>query len=267
MLNIIVDYLSQKAGSLSYVAEAKGLAEIVDRVDSEENVSFPAVYVRGELSQLFFDKSPSLVFFRLDGEIERETTDGDTSSCQDQITETYKLILYFFNSGKEISDCASITQQSAYAIAKFLNSNNTQLETALNLQLVDITTSSFNFDKKSVWEELHNNIPFSLPERQQLCAIHLNISISGVESCFVGDPCDLPTYEWTFDTSCCYETKSIETDITEGLQSVNHYLGGTPYRIWNRKVYILSYKNGMTRTTINSTKKIITIIPYCITYY
>jgi len=227
MLNIIVDYLRQKANALTYIADSYGLAEIIDRRDGEDNVSFPAIYTRGELTQISFDTHPSLVFFTLDGEIERETDDGEIS-CEDQIKEVYKLRLYFFNAGKEISDCASITQASAYAIAKWLTDDNSQIQIALNLQELYVTATSFNFNKKEVWEELHNGIPLKLSERQQLVRIVFDVSISGVESCFVSDPCDLPSYSWTFDTTCCYTTKSIEVDITEGLQSVNHYMGGAP---------------------------------------
>lgn len=228
MVNIIVDYLRQKANALTFIADSYGLAEIVERQDGDTNKSYPAIYKNGELVQISFDTHPSLIFFTLDGEIERTTDIGETSSCNDQVTETYKIKAYFFNAGKEISDCASITQQSAYAIAKFINANNTQLETALNLQEVKITTTSFDFNKKSVWDELHNNIPYSLSERQQLCSISFDVFITGIESCFVGDPCDLPSYTWSFDASCCYTTQSIEVDIEEGLQSVNHHLGGTP---------------------------------------
>jgi len=189
MLNVIVDYLRQKMNLLTYVSQSYGLAEIVDRRDGEENVSFPSVYVNGELSQVSFDSHPSLAFFILDGEIERTTSEGELYSCADQVTEVYKLKLYFFNSGKEISDCASFMQRSAYNISKWLTSDNSQLQEELNLQEARISATSFNFAKKSVWDELHNGITYSLSERQQLCRIDFDVFISGVESCFE-EPCD-----------------------------------------------------------------------------
>lgn len=204
MVNIIVEYLRQKANAMEFISTAYGLAEIVERRDGEDTKTFPAVYEKGELVQLAYDTHPSVVFFVLDGEIERETADGETSSCADQVTETYKLKLYFFNAGKEISDCASFIQQAAYSLAKFITSDNTQFETEHNLQEVRITATSFSFSKKSVWEELHNNIPFSLSERQQLCRIDLDFYISGVESCFVTDPCDNSEFVYTNSlTSFC----------------------------------------------------------------
>lgn len=224
MLNILVEYLRQKADAMDFIAVAYGLAEMVDRKDGDENKSYPAVYSKGELVQVSFDTKPSLVFFMLDGEVKRETNDGETSSCEDQVTETYKLKLFFFNAGKELSDCASITQQAAYSIAKFFNSDNTQLETALNLQEVRITTTSFNFNKKNVWEDLHNNIPFSLSERQQLCSIDFDVFINGVESCFVVDPCQNSDYTYTNTlTSFCERV----ADCSPGVFSIDFYGNNT----------------------------------------
>jgi len=206
MLNIIVDYLRDKANALNYIADSYGLAEIVDRRDGENSVSFPSVYQKGELTQVSFDTHPSLVFFLLDGEIARTTTPGEIQSCNDQVTEVYKLKLYLFNSGKELSNCASETQNMAYALAKWLTADNSQLQTTLSLYDLRITATSFNFNKKSVWEELHNGIPYSLSERQQLCSIEFDVFISGVESCFVGDVCDLPDFVWT--VACRSSTQS-----------------------------------------------------------
>lgn len=198
MVNIIVDYLRDKAKSLEFVAEAYGLAELVERISSQESVSFPAVYQKGELTQVNFDAHPSLVFFILDGEVERETDDGEITSCSDQVTETYQLKLFFFNAGKEISNCASFAQQEAYSIAKYLTADNSQLQTNLQLQELRIAATSLNFSKKDVWEELHSNIPFSLSEQQQLCRISFEVLVSGVESCFVTDPCDNSEFVYEF---------------------------------------------------------------------
>jgi len=204
MVNLITDYLRQKAIAMNFVSSAYSLAEIVDRQDGDNNVSFPAVYVNGELNQISFDTHPSLVFFTLDGEIKRETEPGEIASCNDQVTETYKLKCYLFNAGKEISDCASFIQQAAYSLAKFITSGNGDFETEMNLQEVQITATSFNFNKKSVWEELHNGIPLLLSERQQLCRIDFDVLISGVESCFVTDPCDNSAFVYTNSiTSFC----------------------------------------------------------------
>lgn len=188
MVNTIVNYFQQKAATLDFLSYAYGLAEIVDRQDGEENKSFPAVWSKGSLTQVSFDAFPSFVFFTLDGGIERDTDDGETS-CEDNVTEVYKFKAYLFVTGEEVSECSSFTQKSAYVIAKTLSTNEKQLAETLNFENATITITDFEFRKKEVWNELHNNIPYCLGERQQLCSIGIRVELQGVESCFAVDPC------------------------------------------------------------------------------
>lgn len=211
MLNVLSDYLRQKAQSLDYVSKAYGIAEKAFRDDNGTNVSFPIV--NGE--QIIFDTEPFLVFFMLDGDVSRNTQESETVACEDDVIETYRIKAYLFVSGKEPSDCASFTQRSAYALAKYITGDNSTLENSQNLEEVDITTSSFVFNKRDVWDDLHDGIPFGLSDSRQLASITFNVELTGRESCFVDYDCpDNPI------------TNFCEVTITINGTTVGTFAGG-----------------------------------------
>lgn len=246
MLTPISKFIRAKIATLPYIGTAYGLSKKI-KVGGDDGETEPAVNMSGEWVALNLDTHPSLTYIVQDGEISRETVEHEYIAGKYLITETYPLKIVLYVQGKEDIDCASYSQNVAFEISKLFTGEQKLLRQALNVENADFTVGSINYNKAEVWAD-EFTAPNKLAEKDILVAIELEVEISGIDSCFVNNPCDVPDFDFDFSTACCYTSKGQSKNIAEGSNSVYHGLSGVPdfIQYWSGSNLLQAYQTFAT---------------------
>jgi len=184
MLSVILQFLIAKFESLSYIKKVLGLGSTVS-VDGEKVI---AVYQGSELTHVNFDNYSSLVYILTNGNSTRTTVEHPVIATLEQVTEVYPLRAVVYSQGLENVNCSSYSQSIAQGIKANLSGLQEDLESALNAFNIIIKVTDTNFDKANVWSS-QTTLPNSLKDADILLYLDFEVSITGDEQCFAGEPC------------------------------------------------------------------------------
>jgi hypothetical protein len=188
MLSVILQFLIAKFDTLPYIDKAFGLGAIVERQESDGVQTVIGVYSGTELVHPNFDNYKSLVYVMVNGNFTREPTEHPHIANLEMVTEVYPLRVIVYSQGLENVNCSSYSQSIAQGIKKNLTGLQSELREAINADLVVVKFTNSEFDKAVVWKS-QTSLPNSLKDTDTLISIDFEISITGDEQCFAGEPC------------------------------------------------------------------------------
>lgn len=173
--------------ALAFLDKVHGLGVLISNANNER---FPAVYSKSEVVNIDFDQTGALIFFLMNGTVDRVTIEHPQIANAYQVTETYKLKIYLYSQKNEDPNCASQSQAMAANISRLLTGKKQAFTDATGVDFMMIETTSTNLDKHQVWKELFT-APDSLADTDLLLSIAINVTIEGNEQCFEQFPCGL----------------------------------------------------------------------------
>lgn len=195
-----------KFESLSYIDKVFGMAFFTTR--NEEKVV--GVKEAGELQHINYDQYKSLVYILNNGTVSRTTVEHPDIASLELVTETYPLSVVIYSQGLENVNCESASQSIAQGIKKALSGKQPDLIDAINADNVTIRITATDLDKDAVWKS-QTSLPNALTEKDILIAVDFEVTITGDEQCFAGEPCEAP--EFVFD----YAAEPLCTKVNECL--------------------------------------------------
>lgn len=262
MLNVIAQYLNAKLATLRYIDKKYGLAAVVQRGEN----TFPAVMEKDEPVHINYDGYRSLVYFMLNGKVERTTEEHPHLACKYLVKETFPLKLIVYVLGKENVNCDSKSQDILWGIGQILTGRQKTLASEAGYEYAEIQIKNSELNKKNVWSELTNG-PVKLKDNDILLSIELDVLTEGVESCFVAAPCENRTFEFSLshtelcervDTCLASNNETLTVDIVAGSNTFAHTLGAVPDMIsfWkDNYLWLINFDTQLTASSviINST--------------
>ena len=204
MMPVIAQFLMAKFESLSYIDKVFGMAFFTTR--NEEKVV--GVKEAGELQHINYDQYKSLVYILNNGTVSRTTVEHPDIASLELVTETYPLSVVIYSQGLENVNCESASQSIAQGIKKALSGKQPDLIDAINADNVTIRITATDLDKDAVWKS-QTSLPNALTEKDILIAVDFEVTITGDEQCFAGEPCEAP--EFVFD----YAAEPLCTKVNE----------------------------------------------------
>jgi len=184
MISLIAQFLIAKFTTLPYISKVFGIASFVE-VGGEKVIG---VYNDSELVQLNFDAYKSLVYIVPNGSYKRETVEHPYVSNTETVVEAYPFRVVIYSQGKENVACSSFSQSIAQGIRKSISGLQTELSEAVNADTVVIKFTDCEYDKATVWKS-QTTLPNALKDDDILVSVDFEITISGDENCFAGEPC------------------------------------------------------------------------------
>lgn len=219
MLPVIIQFLTAKFESLPYLNTVFGLADFIT-VNEQKVVG---VYSEGELLQMNFDTYASVIYLVKNGNVKRDTQEHPYISNLEQVTETYPLRAVIYSQGIENVNCSSQSQSIAQGIRKNLSGAQEDLEAAINAENVIIRIIDTELDKSNVWKS-QTSLDNSLKDADILISIDFEITVTGDEQCFAGEPCEVGDFVFDYPAqSFC--AKVAECDVEP--QYLEAYGNGT----------------------------------------
>jgi len=209
MMSLILQFLIAKFTTLPYISKVFGAASFVE-VGGEKVVG---VYEGSELVQLNFDAYKSLVYVVANGSSNRSTVEHSRIATLETATEVYPFRVVIYSQGKENVNCASYSQSIAQGIKKNLSGLQTELMDAVNADTVVVRVTDCDYDKANVWKS-QTSLPNSLKDDDILVSIDFEVTITGDESCFAGEPCIAS--EFVFSNAAVSFCQMVNDCITSG---------------------------------------------------
>lgn len=227
MLSKIVSYINSQLSGMTYIDKVYGLAHIGH--DVADDGKFPVVYEGAEPIGVNFDNYKSCVFILQDGKPDRSGLEEHPHlACTYRISETHHLRLILYKQGLESVNCDSESQNIANSIAKFITGKHSQFSDEMNLELTTMHVRSISTDRYEIWGSLFSE-NYSLNNADMLVQIDFDVTIEGVESCFVTDPCETNTVDWAVAGPNLKPTYTDSFTTSEGVNSYTRQLIANKY--------------------------------------
>lgn len=188
MISVILQFLIAKFGTLPYISKVFGLGSFVDIQVGDGTEKVVAVYSGSELVHVNFDNYSSLVYVLNNGSFSTTTTEHPYISNLEKVIEIYPFRIVIYSQGLENVNCSSYSQSIAQGIKKNISGLQEELREAINADNVIVRVIDCNYNKKSVWES-QTSLPYSLKDADILVSIDFEVTVTGDEQCFAGEPC------------------------------------------------------------------------------
>ena len=184
MLSVILQFLIAKFESLPYIAKVFGLGSIIN-IEGEKIIG---VYSESELQHVNFDNYTSLVYILTNGNSTRTTAEHPVIATLEKVREVYPLRAIVYSQGLENVNCNSYSQSLVQGIKKNITGLQYDLVSATNSDMCIIRITDTDYDKSNVWKSQFSS-DSRLKDADILCSIDFEVTITGDEQCFSGEPC------------------------------------------------------------------------------
>jgi hypothetical protein len=184
MLSVILQFLIAKFESLPYIAKVFGLGSIIN-IEGEKIIG---VYSESELQHVNFDNYTSLVYILTNGNSTRTTAEHPLIATLEKVTEVYPLRAIVYSQGLENVNCNSYSQSLVQGIKKNITGLQYDLVSATNSDMCIIRITDTDNEKSNVWKSQFSS-DSRLKDADILCSIDFEVTITGDEQCFAGEPC------------------------------------------------------------------------------
>ena len=184
MISVIIQFLIAKFTTLPYISKCFGLASYVE-VGGERVV---AVYENSELVQLNFDAYKALTYIVTNGNSTRGTVEHPYIANLEKVTEVYPFRVIIYSQGKENVNCSSQSQSIAQGIKKSISGLQDELVDAVNADTAIVRITDCDYNKNTVWAS-QTSLPNTLKDDDILVSVDFEVTITGDEQCFAGEPC------------------------------------------------------------------------------
>ena len=185
MLQQVIQYVNIKLQTLNLFTKSYELAEMISKKDGEKEITFPAVKDKtGEYKEIDFDKTPSLCFHIVNGDVSRQTLESITVTKQ-RFQHDIPIRLFCVIEKKQYKNWSAYT---AYTLSQNISTTITEtnvrtLKVALKIHSCSITPTTCSIDSEQVYKEIFKGVDVAFPDDVVFIAVNYTISIIGTVNC------------------------------------------------------------------------------------